>query len=97
MQFSLQILPYFFYNSFIFSYWPLIFDIIKYISLYRLILKFFNSVTNYSLPFLISLITRFVLLLKIITSHPLFSNYFYQTEYLNFVFHIDTIIHIIAL
>ena len=39
---SLQILPYFFYNFFIFSHWPLKFDIIKFNTcLYRFLLKKF--------------------------------------------------------
>ena len=42
---SLQIFQYFFYNFFIFSQWPLIFDIIKFnTSLYRFLLKFLKIV-----------------------------------------------------
>ena len=43
---SLQILPYFFYNCFISSTWPLIFYIIKFnTSLYRFLFKFLKFVT----------------------------------------------------
>ena len=51
----LQILQYFFSNFFIFSHWPLIFDIIKFnTSLYRFLLKCFIFESNYSIAFLVS-------------------------------------------
>ena len=50
---SLQTFPYFFYNLFISSHWPLKFDILVIkinTSIYRFLLKNFNFESNYSLP-----------------------------------------------
>ena len=52
---SLQILPYFFNNFFIFSQWPLIFDLTKFnTSLHRFLLKFLKVVRYSSIVFLVS-------------------------------------------
>ena len=56
---SLQILEYFFDNFFIFSQWPLIFDIIKFNTcLYRFLLKILKSVGYSSIVFLVRRISQ---------------------------------------